>query len=64
MKEGFKEGGATLHSMMTPHGPDYECYKFGSEDDLKPVREDFCWIILRYTYKIGIKNNIFSTTLC
>ena len=26
-EEGFAPGGATLHSMMTPHGPDAECFK-------------------------------------
>ena len=24
-------GGATLHSMMTPHGPDADCFKDWSE---------------------------------
>ena len=26
-EEGFAPGGATLHSMMTPHGPDADCFK-------------------------------------
>ena len=26
-EEGFAPGGATLHSMMTPHGPDSDCFK-------------------------------------
>ena len=25
-EEGFAPGGATLHSMMTPHGPDADCF--------------------------------------
>ena len=25
-EEGFCPGGATLHSMMTPHGPDAQCF--------------------------------------
>lgn len=35
---GFLPGGATLHSMMTPHGPDAACFEKASEEDLKPVR--------------------------
>ena len=26
-EEGFCPGGATLHSMMTPHGPDAKCFQ-------------------------------------
>ena len=35
---GFLPGGATLHSMMTPHGPDAACFEKASSEDLKPVR--------------------------
>lgn len=35
---GFKPGGASLHSMMTPHGPDYACFEKASNDQLKPMR--------------------------
>lgn len=35
---GFNPGGATLHNMMTPHGPDADCYDKASTDDLKPCR--------------------------
>ena len=31
-------GGATLHSMMTPHGPDAYTFGKASTDDLKPVK--------------------------
>ncbi|XP_061171238.1 homogentisate 1,2-dioxygenase-like [Saccostrea echinata] len=37
-EEGFRPGGATLHSMMTPHGPDADCYEKASSCDLKPQR--------------------------
>lgn len=37
-EEGFKPGGASLHSMMTPHGPDAECFNAASTGQLKPVR--------------------------
>ena len=37
-EDGFLPGGATLHSMMTPHGPDAQCFEKASSCDLKPVR--------------------------
>lgn len=37
-EEGFQPGGATLHSMMTPHGPDATCFESASTAQLKPVR--------------------------
>lgn len=36
--EGFQPGGASLHSMMTPHGPDTECFEKNSSAELKPER--------------------------
>ncbi|XP_052245250.1 homogentisate 1,2-dioxygenase-like isoform X2 [Dreissena polymorpha] len=35
---GFQPGGCTLHSMMTPHGPDAQCFEKASNEDLTPVR--------------------------
>ncbi|XP_026464106.1 homogentisate 1,2-dioxygenase [Ctenocephalides felis] len=35
---GFVAGGATLHSMMTPHGPDAQCFQQGSNATLVPQR--------------------------
>nr|AAD00776.1 2,5 dihydroxyphenylacetate oxidase [Caenorhabditis elegans] len=35
---GFKPGGGSLHSMMTPHGPDFNCFEMASNADLKPQR--------------------------
>lgn len=35
---GFMPGGATLHSMMTPHGPDQECFEQASTAKLEPQR--------------------------
>ena len=37
-EEGFRPGGASLHSMMTPHGPDYDCFNKASNDELKPAK--------------------------
>ena len=35
---GFQPGGATLHSMMTPHGPDAVCFEKASNATLKSER--------------------------
>ena len=35
---GFLPGGASLHSMMTPHGPDFECFFNATKSDLKPAK--------------------------
>ena len=35
---GFYPGGASLHSMMTPHGPDNQCFEGASNASLKPER--------------------------
>ncbi|XP_066960066.1 homogentisate 1,2-dioxygenase [Macrobrachium rosenbergii] len=37
-EEGFRPGGASLHSMMTPHGPDVQCFEGASTGNLAPVR--------------------------
>ncbi|XP_041352250.1 homogentisate 1,2-dioxygenase-like [Gigantopelta aegis] len=35
---GFLPGGGSLHSMMTPHGPDTECFEKNSTMELKPQK--------------------------
>lgn len=37
-EEGFQPGGGSLHSMMTPHGPDKQCFEDATNAELKPVR--------------------------
>ncbi|XP_031623029.1 homogentisate 1,2-dioxygenase [Contarinia nasturtii] len=37
-QSGFSPGGATLHSMMTPHGPDKACFEGASNAELKPEK--------------------------
>ncbi|XP_071438914.1 homogentisate 1,2-dioxygenase [Hetaerina americana] len=37
-EEGFLPGGASLHSMMTPHGPDAKCFEDASNAKLVPTR--------------------------
>ncbi|XP_032518636.2 homogentisate 1,2-dioxygenase [Danaus plexippus] len=35
---GFLPGGASLHSMMTPHGPDAQCFEGASKEKLVPQK--------------------------
>ncbi|XP_013784936.1 homogentisate 1,2-dioxygenase-like [Limulus polyphemus] len=37
-ENGFEPGGATLHSIMTPHGPDSDCFDKASNAKLVPER--------------------------
>jgi homogentisate 1,2-dioxygenase len=37
-QEGFLPGGASLHSCMTPHGPDTDTFAKASSAELKPHR--------------------------
>lgn len=37
-EEGFQPGGGSLHSMMTPHGPDAQCFEAASNAKLGPQR--------------------------
>ena len=37
-EEGFEPGGASLHSMMTPHGPDEEAFEKASHSELHPTK--------------------------
>jgi len=37
-ESGFNPGGATLHSMMTPHGPDADCFNHWTEKELGPIK--------------------------
>lgn len=37
-EDGFAAGGATLHSIMTPHGPDFKCFEGASKAELKAER--------------------------
>lgn len=35
---GFLPGGGSLHSAMTPHGPDADCFEKASKAQLAPER--------------------------
>jgi homogentisate 1,2-dioxygenase len=37
-EEGFVPGGASLHNMMLPHGPDADAFDKASNAELKPIK--------------------------
>lgn len=37
-QDGFLPGGGSLHSIMTPHGPDADCFEKASKAKLAPER--------------------------
>lgn len=39
-EEGFLPGGASLHNLMTPHGPDLQAFEKASNSDLAPMKLD------------------------
>ena len=39
-KRDFLPGGASLHSMMTSHGPDSDAFEKASKAELRPVKLD------------------------
>lgn len=45
-KKGNLPGGATLHSMMTPHGPDADTFEEASTANLKPVKMEGTMVCL------------------
>lgn len=50
---GFRAGGATLHSMMTPHGPDFECFHKATSGELNPQRVAEGTMVCNYCLKIN-----------
>ena len=64
-KKANLPGGATLHSMMTPHGPDADTFEETSTVELKPVKMEGtmvsftmagqrCHITRRYCFLLGV----------
>lgn len=37
-KGAFLPGGASLHSIMTPHGPDKGCFDMATKEKMVPTR--------------------------
>ncbi|KAK9505019.1 hypothetical protein O3M35_009170 [Rhynocoris fuscipes] len=54
-EEGFAPGGGSLHSIMTPHGPDKECFESASTADLKPVKIGDSALAFMFESCLGLK---------
>jgi homogentisate 1,2-dioxygenase len=59
-KEGFQAGGASLHSCMTPHGPDAATFHGASNAELKPHKFDGG---LAFMFETNVMLNIAKTAL-
>ena len=51
---GFMPGGGSLHSMMTPHGPDTQAFEKATAAELKPVKLEGTQVSL------GVMENRFT----
>uniref|UniRef100_A0A224XCG1 Homogentisate 1,2-dioxygenase n=1 Tax=Panstrongylus lignarius TaxID=156445 RepID=A0A224XCG1_9HEMI len=55
-EDGFAPGGGSLHSIMTPHGPDTECFESASNAELKPQRIGDGALAFMFESSLGMKN--------
>jgi len=52
---GFGPGCSSLHSTMTPHGPDYKAFEGASNAELKPVKQiDTCSFMFETCYLVKL----------
>jgi len=62
-EEGFLPGGATLHSMMTPHGPDTQCFERASSETLHPTRVADGTQVKTYTFYYPCKKYLSKSKI-
>ncbi|CAG8517424.1 15931_t:CDS:2 [Acaulospora colombiana] len=58
--KGFLPGGASLHSFMTPHGPDATSFEKASNEELKPVRANQIFNHLAFMFESSLMLGITS----
>lgn len=63
-KEGFNPGGATLHSIMTPHGPDVGCFEMASKQVLVPERIADGTQAFMFESSLSVKSTNWAQTIC
>ncbi|CAF2150385.1 unnamed protein product [Rotaria magnacalcarata] len=63
-EEGFQAGGATLHSCMTPHGPDADCFEKATKDELKPMRIAEGSLAFMFESSLSFALTTWSMTTC
>nr|CAD7201110.1 unnamed protein product [Timema douglasi] len=63
-EEGFLPGGASLHSMMTPHGPDTQCYEGASNDELRPAKVAYGTQAFMFESSLSLAVTIWGELTC
>ena len=63
-EEGFQPGGASLHSMMTPHGPDSECFSKASNEKLGPAKIAVGTQSFMFESSLGLNTTKWSKETC
>ncbi|PIK47754.1 putative homogentisate 1,2-dioxygenase [Apostichopus japonicus] len=63
-EEGFQPGGATLHSMMTPHGPDADCFEKASNAKLKAEKIAGGTMAFMFESSIGLAVTKWADSIC
>lgn len=61
-KKGSLPGGGTLHSMMTPHGPDANCFEMASHEELKPAYIAKDTMVCYYGHQFNFNNFVTRYT--
>ncbi|KYN18225.1 Homogentisate 1,2-dioxygenase [Trachymyrmex cornetzi] len=63
-EDGFSAGGASLHSIMTPHGPDRQCFEAASNSELVPQRiaDDTQAFMFETSYSMAVTH--WASKLC
>lgn len=62
--DGFSPGGASLHSMMTPHGPDMECFEKASSAKLAPERVADGTMAFMFESCLSFKSTPWALSTC
>ena len=64
MEKGFFPGGASLHSMMTPHGPDNNCFEKASNDACLPEKIELSSIAFMFESYLGLQLSPYAQETC
>lgn len=64
LEKGFFPGGASLHSMMTPHGPDNNCFEKASNDACLPEKIELSSIAFMFESYLGLQLSPYAQETC
>jgi len=62
--KGFYPGGASLHSMMTPHGPDNNCFEKATKDPCLPEKIELNSLAFMFESYLGLAISPFGAKTC